>query len=691
MPMTRWNMLAKIPKYMKLNLLVIFIFIIVTSSLTLGYSILSKKLDIDTNILLSAEDSIRINNMSAIAATDGGYEVYAGKYTRNTFTTSIGLANTNSTVSYTLSINNYSIKPMKIKSILRTAYDNEIISYEITGLDTTTVFAAGEEKTFTIIFSYNNLSEVPINQTLTALFEIEFMEYIVGEKEYATGNMLLDLRGIDAPSDNIWYDRTSNKPLSLTNAIYNVENKSYDFSREGSYGIITESIIPTTGDFTLEAYIKLPLILDEIADSAIVSQVADDTNDLGRIKLNLKDSTLITFFNRQKPHSTNLSYKFTTTPTANSDYLLQLVRTGDLLKLYLNGLLINSNEYLATNIISSGPFKLARWNDASIQPFKGQIYAVRVYGRALNDNELINNHDVDFINYKSGNKKYDSLKEYAINEQIVTMGEGLYLDNESRYVYRGVYPRNNLQIEGSDNLYRIISYETDNTMKIIDVSAKTTNAFDLSGNRNRTDSPYCTDSESNPPDETTLFYGCNAWGKAASFSNGQVTGQVLNDATLNTYLNTTYFNQLPNVVKSKIINHDFAIGIGVTDINRDAQNTQSFTLKWKGNIGMLTISDVLNASIDDVVLGDSQTFMFNYLIALTKKNEILWTMTAADINTYDVFAISLGTSIGKRRASRESQLANNATYIMYSMPAFYIKSDVAFTGTGTSTDPFVIK
>ncbi len=671
---------------LKINIIAIIIFALLTTILSVGYSILSEKLEIKTNVLVSATQDIRISSMSNISSLNGAYEVNANKYTKTTFNVSIGLKNINSVASYSLTIKNFGNTSMQIKSINITGYDNQNIIYTLEGIEVGSTFLKGEAKNFVVTFKYkeNNLSA---SEILNALFELEFSEYIPVIKEYIPG-MILDLRGEDSPSNNIWYDRINKKALRLISTIYNNQSKYYDFSQDGAYGTINESIIPLTGDFTLEAFIRLPSNFDSSTDEAIVSQVNDLKNDTGRIKFNLAGSELITFHNRQFPTNTNLFYKFSSSLIATKNYSLQLVRIADSLNLYLNGNLVSTNEYLSTNTISPGSFKIARWNEADIQQYHGGVYAVRVYDKPLTAEELRSNYLIDVDKYVPTRVHYNTLREYAVGEQITGSNDGLYLDNQAKFVYRGLNVNNYLKINGSSDVYRIISYNEDDTMKIINQSFKINKAFDASGNRDSLSSSYCDYSSKIVVEDQ--YYGCNAWNKSEKFTNNYMNGNVLIDASLNTYFNDTYYNQLNSKVKAKIIKHDFNTGVGVSGLNRDEQNTQSMVTKWQGYIGLLSIADVLNASLTPLTLTSSQIKASNYLLVLSGAKEILWTMTADNINTYDVFVIAQGNMIGKRRASRVNQVTGDTTYTMYAMPSFYIRSDVSFTGTGTIDDPFII-
>ena len=151
-------------------------------------------------------------------------------------------------------------------------------------------------------------------------------------------------------------------------------------------------------------------------------------------------------------------------------------------------------------------------------------------------------------------------KEVNLMDSLVNEGDGLYTDEyeDGRYVYKGANPNNYIDIgerneDGSVALWRIISLENDGTYKVIkDDIISNTPVWDVAGARNNSNGgTYC---------QTNATKGCNAWGIANSFTNRIHTGTVLKNATLNDYLNTTYYDSLSNVVKENIENHEWHFG-----------------------------------------------------------------------------------------------------------------------------------
>ncbi len=137
---------------------------------------------------------------------------------------------------------------------------------------------------------------------------------------------------------------------------------------------------------------------------------------------------------------------------------------------------------------------------------------------------------------------------------VVTEGDGLYADTyeEGRYIYKGANPNNYITFSGET--WRIISVESDNTIKIM---------------RNES-------------------IGDMAWDETDS-------NNWTRPATLNTYLNETYLLTLSDA--DKVIAHNFSIG-AVEDRNNDlaGQITGENGTTWNGSIGLITASEYLRAN-----------------------------------------------------------------------------------------------
>ena len=479
--------------------------------------------------------------------------------------------------------------------------------------------------------------------------------------------------------------------MTLNNVNYDSTSKSYDFTT-GGYATYGAPLIPEYGDFTLEAFVKLPSTFTNTDDAAIVAQVDDSKNDNGRFKLNYRYKTkyLLQTFVNNTIVGANEEYVFATGVKTEETYLMQLVRHGEYLSYYLNGALVSTSNFSSDAKISQGSFKLARWNSTGVQSFLGHIYGVRVYDRELTTSELTNNRKIDNYLY-FGISPESNIKSYCLETQIITSGNGLYNYN-GRYIYKGIASNNYLKFKDDDDVYRIIAFEKDNTMKIINVTDKYNTAYDASGHRDPTTSPYCTNSSLVADATTGDYYGCNAWSVDPHIlGNTDNTDAVSQNSTILEYLNGTYYDSLSSDLKAKIISHNFNAGLVNQSIMKSKVAEEAEAKKWQGNIGLVGVEDLIQAGINCATLSANNSTCSNFLTAYTSDVIGMWTINGAKVNTWDVWTSVSGSVIGKRRASRLNQANGSKTFVFYSFPTFYIKSDYKFTGTGVEFDPFIIE
>ena len=236
-------------------------------------------------------------------------------------------------------------------------------------------------------------------------------------------------------------------------------------------------------------------------------------------------------------------------------------------------------------------------------------------------------------------------------EQIIE-NAGLEKDPyECRCFFTGSNPNNYITFNNETAGWRILSVECDGTIKIMktgDINTSNNIAWDNSGNNN--------------------------WARPA---------------TLNTYLNGTYYNGLNATAKSQIVAKDWSIG-DVTYGNNDLAdqiNDENGT-KWNGKIALVTMSEYLRSNNNKSSCGTFSLYNSNYSSCRNTNwmyiNDSWWTLSPdADSAGNDVFAVDygdFGTGIGG--AGR----INDAV-----RPVVYLSSEVTLSGSGTQSDPYQIK
>ena len=304
------------------------------------------------------------------------------------------------------------------------------------------------------------------------------------------------------------------------------------------------------------------------------------------------------------------------------------------------------------------------------------------------------------INAK-GNIVSKGITSSELKNNVVTSGDGLYKDTteDGRYIYRGADPNN--YITFNDETWRIISVESDGTLKIIRNESIGNMAWDEKGTRDSSTSTYCTYAATN---------GCNAWaatnnllGSPSVFTlynpNGNsskdttiYSGSVTKDASLNAYLNTTYLGTIKESSKY-ITNHNFNVGTpgnynDTEDIATDIR--QEALYKWRGKIGLINVTDILktttNVTCTSLKAGfNSNTTRYcntNNWMWITSGFE--WTLSPYVYSDNDrVWRVGGGGYVGN---SAGTDSVNNVV-----RPVLYLTSDIQLDGEGTQSNPYTIK
>lgn len=242
------------------------------------------------------------------------------------------------------------------------------------------------------------------------------------------------------------------------------------------------------------------------------------------------------------------------------------------------------------------------------------------------------------------------LKELCDTE----IGDGLYKDiyEDDKCIYKGTNPNN--YITFNDETWRIISIDANNTIKIMRSESIGNMSWDISGGTN----------------------GSNDWARPAD---------------INTYLNSEYFKTLSN--QNIVVTHSWSIGaLEMENTDLSAQISAEKSRIWNGKIGLITVSEYLNANTNVENCGNYHLNNLNRTSCLTTNwiydtvptNGYLFTISPLinDIDT--VFHIN-GTSSYAGNIGNYN--ANNSRGIV---PVLYLSSDIILLGKGTEDNPYII-
>ena len=411
--------------------------------------------------------------------------------------------------------------------------------------------------------------------------------------------------------------------------------------------------------------------------------------------------------------------------------------------------LYNENE----NSLGSALTETKSWyNDNNTFITETNAYLTRGNTSIFNySNSSIQNENVSFritlINETTSSNEY-------IRPNLVTTGDGLYesTNEPGRYIYRGKKPNNYIWLDEngddtktSSEIYRIISYEPDGTIKVIRNQYKVKKAWDERNSSDHTIGPrrnenntYCNYTIENDAN----YYGCNVWANqnntyynlqtlntissdyyfksfltdtSGTLENNENAGTVTVDSSLNTYLNNDWLNQTS--ISKYIANHDFSVGgilYGIYDTQYKGKNKgllkeqqEEETYTWNGKIGLMDITDYVKASTNPSCDSIYSNYKYNvdYYYAETEGGSAKahdpaegWPCTNTEYNWMrieNLTEFSL-TSYSYNRTGIWTIHTNGYFYGAYPSsvyavrPSFYLKSSVVLEGEGTDTNPYTI-
>ena len=264
-----------------------------------------------------------------------------------------------------------------------------------------------------------------------------------------------------------------------------------------------------------------------------------------------------------------------------------------------------------------------------------------------------------------------------LKENVVDSGDGLYKDiyEDGKYTYKGANPNN--YITFNNEMWRIISIVSDNTVKIIKDDVLTERAWDTSSGCSVAYNEIKKDKNKITVDNIIYLApepssgGCDDWSAPA---------------TLNTYLNSEYLSSLSDT--NKIVSHNWDIG-GIADLNNDllAQINDEKSKMWEGKVGLITVSEYLRTNSNKESCGTVRLNNNNYSNCKNTTWMYIYNMTATLTPYYDSRANYLYI-----RIIYQSGVVSTASVYEYKLirPALYLSSDVTLSGSGTQSDPYVV-
>lgn len=245
------------------------------------------------------------------------------------------------------------------------------------------------------------------------------------------------------------------------------------------------------------------------------------------------------------------------------------------------------------------------------------------------------------------------LYKAVLEQGVTTTGNGLYEAN-GEYVYRGEFVNNYLQLDQA--LYRIVKVKSDHKIQLIleDV-------------------------------DTTVNY---AWDNRYNNENKYTSG--LNDyhvSRMHDFLDVYYKKGykektiLSDNDRDKLIGFDLCIGARSAEETNNSGAVECAAVMNDQMIGLLTVNDFINASVDSTCQKalDKSCQNYNYLF---KEKTTWWLQTPSPTNNSDLYYVTKSGYIKVGRASSSMNIR----------PVIMLNSNVMIkNGKGTLAEPYVLK
>lgn len=248
----------------------------------------------------------------------------------------------------------------------------------------------------------------------------------------------------------------------------------------------------------------------------------------------------------------------------------------------------------------------------------------------------------------------------------------------NKYSFVGQNPNNYIKLNNNE-LWRIVSIESDHTIKVVKWDSPITKAFDETDNRTES-STYCTDLEN----------GCNAWTTKSLFESGEISGSIDNNSTIANYLNIEYYNSLDSDFQKLIVERTFNIGPVEVGATYQQALMQEEEYSWRGKVGLLTLTEMLYpTSSNNITIGTA--YQNNYLLNHSGNN-FIWTLTPVKNNSSQVWTILNDKTQTGKNANLETETIEQANYEFKVLPTVYLKSTLKYVdGTGSIDSPFIVE
>lgn len=134
--------------------------------LSYGYAALNTSFSISGDAYVRVDADIRITGLSRVESVSGAYETYNGKYSKDSTSMFVTLPNSDSTLTYEVSVTNKSSSYYILTEIVPLSYTNSNIAYEIIDANVGSVINPNSTVKFKVKFYYSSVDFSNKNNTL---------------------------------------------------------------------------------------------------------------------------------------------------------------------------------------------------------------------------------------------------------------------------------------------------------------------------------------------------------------------------------------------------------------------------------------------------------------------------------------------------------------------------------------------
>ena len=179
------NMKVKDYNIYKKENICVFLILLFSLFISVGYSAISTNLKISGDVAFMKTADIRVIGSSLNGVTNSGAQTTPVSFDYARISGGISLPNLNSTVTITVKTRNYVALDKEITSITNTTFSNSNIEYTISGYSLGDKILGNATTTFTITFKYkSSVTTVPSTKTLNYKLTFNFNNY--------TPNMMIE-------------------------------------------------------------------------------------------------------------------------------------------------------------------------------------------------------------------------------------------------------------------------------------------------------------------------------------------------------------------------------------------------------------------------------------------------------------------------------------------------------------------